>query len=107
MEVKIYYLTGVARRDIYFAGKEKHIFKDENYVLVSKFEEKENNFSSVNHLLEELFRIFNWVDEKTPKDPRFNFDNSKAEHSSMSVGDVIEIDRVKYFCDSFDWKQIS
>jgi hypothetical protein len=59
-------------------------------------------------ILEALFELFNWVHEGfQPNDKEIGFNKSnEVYHTSMSVGDIIEINGVKYLCQGGGWKKL-
>jgi hypothetical protein len=93
------------RKNNPFMVPEKVEIKD--YQLVCKYP----IFRAPGHkdevILETLFRLFNWVDEGfQPTDKEIGFDRGEARHTSMSVGDVVEISGKTYICASFGWEKV-
>lgn len=71
-------------------------FDDYEVVYEGDTDDLKLKFGSIdaNHILESLFAIFN---NNHPKDYKGH---------SISVSDIIEIDGMAYYCDSFSWKAL-
>lgn len=58
-------------------------------------------------ILEAHFELFNWVHSGfQPTDPEIRFNRNGADHTSMSVGDIIEINGQKYLCAPAGWEKV-
>jgi hypothetical protein len=96
---KFYQVKKVFRRYHGFLDLESYesIHKEKinlNRYLIAYEKQINLSYSTIHEVLDYLFRIFNI---EHPKD----FDGY-----SMSVGDIIEINEIFYYCDSFGWKEI-
>lgn len=95
---KIYY-----RKEMFPRTKEVDM---KDYVLVSTRElaapDREDS-----HVLEDIFGIYNWIDPTfQPDSLNSNFNRNGADHTSMSVGDIVDIDGKYYHCEVAGWREI-
>lgn len=95
---KLYYYKGYAPKSL-----DKPDMKD--YELVCEFP---YHGKAVIQLLDTMFRLFNWVDEGfQPNDPELGFNRpDTVYHTSMSVGDIVEVQGIKYICASMGWEEV-
>ncbi|MDF2534213.1 MAG: hypothetical protein K0R18_370 [Bacillales bacterium] len=96
-QVKIYY--------------KKQMFKKaltmNDYALVFETSVSKPPNHSNESMLEAYFELFNWVHEGfQPNDPELGFNRNGADHTSMSVGDIVEIDGIKYLCAGSGWTEV-
>lgn len=109
------------------AAKEKEVGPDEHKVIIyycKNYRQFSEPFDMDNHVkvcewsvlkaeghmitLERMFEIFNWVRrEYQPDTEEVGFDRGEADHTSMSVGDLVDIDGIKYRCDSIGWQKVA
>lgn len=99
MKYEIYQIKDIAKVDYAFRSYDENKFSmnDYNMVYDGILPDTENctdEESFVIDVLEELFYVFNC---DHPED---------FMGHSLSVSDVVVIDRKKYYCDSFGWKKI-
>jgi hypothetical protein len=94
------------RKNSYFIVPNEIDMKD--YELVCKYPIYRAPGHKDDVILETLFSLFNWVEEGfQPNDPAIGFNRPETvRHTSMSVGDVIEISGIKYVCGSFGWNKV-
>ena len=131
MKVKVFYATAAYMRDAQFPGKGKsapapvlggmnHTHMEIKDPTLYGFEAKDGD--DHNDVLSDAFRFFNWVDRdfRAPVglgdwlrrlgkgyDVFDTPDEDRVWHSSMSVGDVVELDGVKYLCASVGWEKLN
>lgn len=103
MKVIIYQMNDYARDERIGFMPYDWVVK-EGFDLVKDFDKLYNKvyeydhtkpFHTIGELLEKIFFIFNM---EHPKDFRGH---------SLSTSDVVEIEGVKYYCDSFGWKKLN
>mgnify|MGYP007116989650 CR=1 FL=1 len=123
--IQIYYTKGQASRD-YMAtdmmesmNQEPDIDKEygfpseadleEDYGQVADFEFDALGYKSADHLLEHLFKQFNHVDYEgiTANLADQDFIRENKLHTSISVGDVVQIDDTFYYVDGIGFKQFN
>lgn len=80
----------------------------EDYELVCEYPIVRAPGHKDNHILESLFELFNWVHEGfQPDDKEIGFNRpDTVYHTSMSMGDIIEINGTKYICQMVGWKKV-
>lgn len=101
--VKIYYFKG------FTSGiKAPENPNMENYELVCNYPIQRSSNDTDEFILEVMFELFNWVNEEIqPDNKELGFYKPESVfHTSMSVGDIVEINNEKYICDSIGWKKL-
>lgn len=78
-----------------------------NYVKVCERKVHRIAGHTDDHILNAHFDLFNWQHSGfQPNDPEVGFNRNGADHTSMSVGDIVEIDGVKYLCEMVGWGKV-
>ncbi|MNK38830.1 hypothetical protein D3C87_574260 [compost metagenome] len=101
--INIYYYKGFPKG---FGAPKEIKMNDYELVCSRKVDRAPNHSDDI--ILESHFELFNWVHEGfQPNDPEVGFNRpDSVYHTSMSVGDIVEISGKKYVCDSSGWKEI-
>lgn len=101
--VKIYYFKGFGQG----IGTRENINLNE-YELVCNYPVWRDPGHSDQTILNVMFELFNWENGTfTPEDEEIGFHRpDTVYHTSMSVGDIVEVNGVKYVCDMAGWTKL-